>query len=137
MAGLKDELDPAGFTFVMGQRYSTNVADEWLSAPGHVVWDDCATSAIERRADAVVPAFQRAVAALVAAQGADPAAWRWGKLHDLHIKHAFGSKAALASLVNLPQSEAAGGLDSVWKSVARRPRIWAWIESATSVTDMS
>jgi len=116
MAGLKDELDPAGFAFVMGQRYSTNVADEWLSAPGHVVWDSRDTPAVERRADVVVPAFKRAVAALVAAQGSDPASWRWGRLHDLQIKHAFGSKAAVAGLVNLPQSEAAGGLDSIWKS---------------------
>lgn len=116
MGALRDELDPAAFTFVMGQRYSTNVADLWLSAPGHVVWDARDTPAVERRADVVVPAFKRAVAALVAAQGPDPAAWRWGRLHDLQIKHAFGSQKALAGLVNLPQSEAAGGLDSVWKS---------------------
>jgi penicillin amidase len=116
MAALQDELDAAGFTFVMGQRYSTNVADEWLCAPGHVVWDRRDTPAVERRTDAVVTAFRRAVADLQAAQGPDPAAWAWGKLHDLHPKHAFGSRDALAGLVNLPPSEAAGGLDSVWKS---------------------
>ena len=31
-------------------------------------------------------------------------------------RHPFGGKSALASLVNLPASEAGGGLDSIWKS---------------------
>jgi len=116
MTALGDELDAAGYAFVLGQRYSTNVADEWLCAPGHVVWDDRGTPAVERRADAVVPAFRKAVADLAAAQGPDPATWRWGALHDVEPRHAFGSKSALAGLVNLPRAEAAGALDSVWKS---------------------
>ena len=61
-------------------------------------------------------AFAEAVDDLVAAQGAKPEEWRWGKVHYVEPRHPFGGKSALADLVNLPRTEAGGALDSVWKS---------------------
>jgi penicillin amidase len=116
VAALRDELDPAGFEFLLSQRYSTNVADLWFDAADHPVWDDRATPAPETRADVVRAAFRRAVARLVADLGPSPADWRWGRLHTLQIKHAFGGQKSLAGFVNLPVAEVGGGLDSVWKS---------------------
>jgi penicillin G amidase len=116
MAALADELDERGFEFVMAQRYSTNVADLWFDREDHVVWDHRGTSATERRADVLRPAFSKAVAWLAERQGPMPAAWQWGLVHDILFKHAFGSKGALADFVNMPQTPVGGGLDSVWKS---------------------
>jgi len=116
MHALRDELDERGFEFVMAQRYSTNVADLWFGEAEHPVWDDRSTPRVERRGDILVAAFKRAVARLVREQGEDPLGWRWGKIHDLQMRHLFGSEKAIAGLVNLPAMEAGGGLDSVWKS---------------------
>ncbi len=114
---IEDELDAAGFAFIMGQRYSTNVADQWIERYEHVVWDDRRTpDHVEARDEVTRAAFREAIAFLSEQQGEDPAAWTWGKLHDIRAKHAFGSRKAIADFVNMPQSPVGGGLDSVWKS---------------------
>jgi penicillin amidase len=76
------------------------------------VWDDRRTPAVESRRDVVRAALEKAVAAL----GEDPAKWRWGALHWHRPQHAFGSRAVLDGLVNLPKMEAGGELDTIWKS---------------------
>ncbi|MBI5527930.1 MAG: penicillin acylase family protein [Deltaproteobacteria bacterium] len=116
IAALQDEVDEPGFEFILAQRYSTNVADLWHDNPEHVVWDNRCTPATETRKDVITGAFKKAVASLAKDFGPDPAKWRWGAIHDVHHKHLFGSKKELDTLVNLPRMEAAGGLDSVWKS---------------------
>lgn len=113
LLALADELSPRGLKFLLSQRYSTNVADGWFLSEDHVVWDHRGTAARETRADALPPAFRAAVAALIESQGEDPAAWRWGALHDMELKHAFGGKL---SAFNLPQVGVPGGQESVWKS---------------------
>jgi penicillin amidase len=116
MAALIDEVDDRGFEFIMGQRYSTNVADLWFDGADHVVWDHRGTVERETRATVVRGSFRKAVAWLAQRQGPSPAAWQWGRVHDALFKHAFGSKAALSDFVNMPRVEVGGGLDSVWKS---------------------
>jgi penicillin amidase len=116
MAALVDEVDARGFEFIMAQRYSTNVADLWFDRADHVVWDHRGTAAPEGRAEVVRAAFGKAVAWVAERQGSDPRAWQWGQVHDVLFKHAFGSKAALAGFVNMPEVGVGGGLDSVWKS---------------------
>jgi penicillin amidase len=116
VAALRDELDADGFAFFLADRYSTNVADQWLEDAACPVWDDRSTPAPEGRDQALRAAFQRAVAGLVASLGGRPSDWRWGRVHDLEIHHPFGGREALAASVNLPRAEVAGGLDSVWKS---------------------
>jgi len=116
MAALVDELDEAGFAFIMAQRYSTNAADEWLVDPDHPVWDHRGTPGIEKRTAVVRVAFKRAVDKLSAEHGSRPSQWRWGRMHDLVVTHPFGGMKILAEFLNLPRFEASGGLDSVWKS---------------------
>ena len=116
IAALRDELDDRGFEFIMGQRYSTNVADLWFDEADHVVWDDRGTAAVEHRREVLVASLRKAVAFLTETQGVYPSSWRWGALHDVQIQHVFGSRDAIAGLVNIPRAEVGGGLDSVWKS---------------------
>ncbi|MBI2889815.1 MAG: penicillin acylase family protein [Nitrospirae bacterium] len=116
LAALGDEVDRAGVEFILAQRYSTNIYDQWIEEVDHPVWDDRTTARTERRPEVIRSAFRKAVAALEDEQGSDPGKWRWGRLHDMHVKHMFGSKRFLAGLVNIPPHEAGGALDSVWKS---------------------
>jgi penicillin amidase len=116
ISALQDEVDAHAFEFILSQRYSTNVADQWFDRVDHPIWDDLSTAAVEVRSDILVPAFKRAVAYLISQQGNDPTAWRWGKLHSLHLSHFFGAKKAIGSFVNLEADMVGGGLDSVWKS---------------------
>jgi len=113
---LRDEVDSRGLEFILSQRYSTNAFDGWLASADHIVWDDRGTPDVEARAGVVQQAFQVAVAQLRDTQGKDPSAWRWGRLHDLHIQHVIGSQRLLAGFVNLPWTEAPGASASVWKS---------------------
>jgi penicillin amidase len=113
---LRDEVDSRGLKFILSQRYSTNAFDSWMSSADHIVWDDRGTPDVETRAGVVQQAFQVAVAQLRDTQGNDPSAWRWGRLHDLHIQHVTGSQRLLAGFVNLPWTEAPGASASVWKS---------------------
>jgi penicillin amidase len=113
---LHDELDPAAYRFMLSQRYSTNVADLWFEQATHPVWDDRSTWRIETRRDVLIRAFSKAVARLRKDLGPVPEEWRWGKMHFLQIRHAFGGRKALSKFMNLRSSAVGGGLDSVWKS---------------------
>ena len=113
IAAMVDEVDQAGLSYLLSQRYFTNAVDLWYDDPAHPVWDDRATPATEGRAEVVQAAFRRAVVSLRETQGSDPKAWRWGVLHDMHARHPFGGKLPA---FNLAHMEAHGGPDSIWKS---------------------
>ena len=112
----QDELSPRGLSFIMSMRYAPNIFDQWYDDPKHPVWDDAGEPGVQDAYEIVGRAFRTAVAWLQERQGEDPKKWRWGEEHYLHLKHAFGSKKALAGFVNLEPMEAAGGMDSIWKS---------------------
>jgi len=57
-----------------------------------------------------------ALEAAVASLDDDVTQWKWGARHWHKPQHAFGSKGALDSLVNLPKMGAGGELDSIWKT---------------------
>jgi penicillin amidase len=113
---LEDELSAPAVKFFLAQRYSTNTSDAWFADAKHVVWDDRRTPAVETRDEVVRAAFEAAVTELAAAQGDEPAAWRWGALHWHRPMHAFGARSALDGTVNLERLEAGGELDSIWKT---------------------
>ncbi|MFZ5444926.1 MAG: penicillin acylase family protein [Myxococcota bacterium] len=112
LAALEDELPAPAVKFFLAQRYSTNTSDLWFSRDDHPVWDDRRTPQVETRREVVRAALEKAVAAL----GDDVSTWRWGARHVHKPQHAFGSRAVLDGLVNLPPLEAGGELDSIWKS---------------------
>ncbi|MEZ4771496.1 MAG: penicillin acylase family protein [Caldilineales bacterium] len=69
--------------------------------PEDTWWDDVSTPAVETQADIVPAAFGRAVAALQAGFGDDPARWRYGDPHYANFDHlVFGGVAPLDSLFN-------------------------------------
>ncbi len=112
VAAIEDELAAPAVKFFLGQRYSTNTSDLWFERDDHPVWDDRRTPVVETRRDVVRAALEQAVTAL----GPDVKAWRWGTLHWHRPMHAFGSRSVLDGLVNLPKMEAAGELDTIWKT---------------------
>ncbi len=114
---LRDEVDDRALAFLLAQRYVTNPIDLWFLDPAHPAWDDRRTPKVERRAEILREALARAVAWLEARQGDDPAKWAWGRAHENHIRHLFGTQPALASFFNLPPRPAPGGFDTVWKSM--------------------
>ncbi len=116
MQAMLDEVDTPARTFLLAQRHMTNMCDKWLQTPAHVVWDNPGTDILETRPRVIRDAFRRAVAQLEQDQGTEPSKWRWGKLHDMHLQHPFGSLPWLGGFFNLPHSETGGGPDSVWKS---------------------
>ncbi|RJO67473.1 MAG: penicillin acylase family protein, partial [Myxococcales bacterium] len=116
LSALGDEAEPRVVEYILANRYSTAVADLWFDDPNHVAWDRRDTPVVETRREILRAAFVRAVAMLAGKQGKDPAAWQWGKLHELTIAHAFGAKKAVGKKFNLPRTGVGGGLDSVWKT---------------------
>jgi penicillin amidase len=114
LAALTDELSPRGLQFLLSQRYTTNVVDWWITNADHVVWDNRATAAIEKRPAVMRAAFKQAVAWIAERLGDDPSRWRWGDLHRMHFKHLFGARL---SAFNLEDAGALGSDDSVWKSL--------------------
>jgi penicillin amidase len=63
-----------------------------LNQPESPWWDEASTSTVETRDDVVHQALTAADDELVAAQGKDPAAWRWGRMHTLYVRNqSFGS----------------------------------------------
>lgn len=115
-AAIEDELPAPAVKFFLAQRYSTNTSDAWFADAQHVVWDDRRTPAVETRDGVVRAAFEAAVVDLSAAQGDEPARWRWGALHWHRPMHAFGARSVLDGTVNLERMEAGGELDSIWKT---------------------
>jgi len=111
-----DEVDGPAGKFLLAQRHVSNVCDKWFLTPGQVLWDHRGTDIVETRPQVIRNAFRRAVAQLEEDQGTEPSQWRWGKLHDMHVQHPFGSLPWLCGFFNLPHSETGGGPESVWKS---------------------
>ncbi len=112
VVAISDELPAPAVKFFLAQRYSTNTSDLWFERDDHPVWDDRRTPAVESRRDVVRAALEAAVASL----DDDVTQWKWGARHWHKPQHAFGSKGALDSLVNLPKMGAGGELDSIWKT---------------------
>jgi penicillin amidase len=59
--------------------------------------------------------FHKALAETVAELGADPAAWRWGKLHQVLFEHPFNELPVLGRLFSRGPFPAGGDNDTVWQ----------------------
>lgn len=87
-----------------------------LAEPGSPWWDRVETPATETRDDLLGRALTDAYQELVAAQGGDPARWRWGRMHRLHLRDGtFGTSGIgpVEALFNRGPFPAAGGSDAV------------------------
>jgi penicillin amidase len=69
--------------------------DALLGLPSSAWWDAQGTPDIEQRDQILWRAIDDAVKELTATQGADPAAWRWGKMHTLELEHATLGKSGI------------------------------------------
>jgi penicillin G amidase len=88
-----------------------------IDKPDNAWWDDISTKDItETRDDIVRQAFKAAYDALVARQGSDRNAWRWGKLHTAtFVSDPLGASgiAPIENMVNRGPVEASGATDAV------------------------
>ena len=110
---IQDEVDENSLKYLLNFRYFTNGVDLWFDDPSHPVWDDRSTGKLETRADVVRSAFLCGLSWLRMTLGDNLQAWKWGKLHALHIQHTLGSKV---NSFNLPNWRAPGASSSVWKA---------------------
>jgi penicillin amidase len=110
---IQDEVGENSLKYLLNFRYFTNGVDLWFDDPSHPVWDDRSTGKLETRADVVRSAFLRGLSWLRMTLGDNLQAWKWGKLHTLHIQHTLGSKV---NSFNLPNWRAPGASSSVWKA---------------------
>jgi len=87
-----------------------------LTAPLSPWWDRVATPTRETRDDVLRRALSDAYQELAAAQGDDPARWRWGRMHRLTVRNAsFGSSGIgpVERMFNRGPVPVAGGSDLV------------------------
>jgi penicillin G amidase len=82
---LSDQM-PEGYKDIQATETDLQPILALLDTPDDAWWDDAATAdVVEQRDDILARAFAEGYAALVAAQGPDRAAWRWGRAHISHF----------------------------------------------------
>jgi penicillin amidase len=86
-------------------------------ADGGARWlDRQDTPAVEDRAAIFRAALAKAAAELAQRLGSDPAAWRWGDLHQIELQHPLGRVRALAPLFNVGPAPMPGHAQTVNKT---------------------
>jgi penicillin amidase len=81
-------------------------------SPDDPWWDDPLTADTEGRDAVITASLDAAYADLVGLQGSDPAAWRWGALHNLTLEHGTLGASGIApieALFNRGPIDTAGG----------------------------
>jgi penicillin amidase len=103
-----DELGPELAKDMLASWYFWQERFDALAATPDSLWfDDVGTpDRLETLADVIRAAAPRARAALVAAQGSDPAAWQWGRAHTLDFVSPLRRSG--------PGRELVGGLSFPW-----------------------
>ena len=125
-----------------GDRWFTVVRNLWDS-PKDTWWDDVRTTdKVETRDDAVVRALDEAATELTGLQGADPAAWNWGKLHTLTVTNQTLGKSGIGLIERLfnrgPVTTSGGG--SIVNATGWNPAdgyTVTWIPSMRMVLDFA
>ncbi|MCX6291161.1 MAG: penicillin acylase family protein [Bacteroidetes bacterium] len=103
------DFDQFLFTHVM-----KNTVAPFIKNENSVWWDDVRTKdATENRKQIVEKSFDQTIAELEVQLGADPAKWKWGKVHLLEHAHAIGSKKPLDKIFNIGPFPAPGGNETV------------------------
>jgi len=101
---LADEVGPAIYERMLGQRGYFDALEGVLTRDDGWWCDDKATPAVETCADQVNAAFTAALDELQALQGADVAAWQWGRAHQARSEHRpFSRVKALARWFEIRQ----------------------------------
>ena len=92
---LADEIGAPLFDRLLGQRGYFDSLEGVLARDDAWWCDDKTTTAVETCADQINRAFTAALNELQALQGADVAAWQWGKAHQARSEHRPFSKVKL------------------------------------------
>lgn len=79
-------------------------------------FDDINTPERENLAQILEKSLTETAAFLKEKLGAEPSAWRWGKLHQIEMQHPLGSVKPLDKVFNLGPYEVGGHFSTVWQS---------------------
>ncbi|MGD9321980.1 MAG: penicillin acylase family protein, partial [Desulfobacteraceae bacterium] len=83
----------------------------------HSSWfDDVNTLERENLAHILEKSLMETAVFLKQQLGAEPSAWRWGKLHQIEMEHPLGSVKPLDKLFNIGPYEVGGHFSTVWQS---------------------
>jgi penicillin amidase len=106
LARIFDEL-PAGLKPDGDDRWF-EVVRSLLANPSSRWWDDRSTSTVESATDIAAEAVREAAGELERRLGADPGAWRWGRLHQLTVRNQTFGKSGIAPIEWLFNADPAG-----------------------------
>lgn len=87
-----------------------------MADPGSAWFDDRTTPERETLAEILEKSLTESDAFLRKHLGADPAAWRWGRLHRIVFEHPLGQVPPLDRIFNLGPFETGGDFSTVWQS---------------------
>lgn len=109
----EDEMGPEALAVYGGLADCWNHFKAFVGDEASPFWDDRRTTAVELRADIIARALSDAAALIEGRLGPDPAAWRWGVLHQLAFVHPLGMAGPLAPLFNIGPFPQPGGNEIV------------------------
>jgi penicillin amidase len=108
-----DELGQEGLqAFISNHALKRNLATI-LRNPASVWWDNVATPEQETQAAVLARAFDQAVADLTAQLGADPAQWRWERVHHLTHQHPLHVLPVVGHYFNVGPFAVPGGSETI------------------------
>jgi penicillin amidase len=90
-----------------------------MSDPKSPWFDDVNTPDRENLALILEKSLMETAAFLKEKLGPDPSDWRWGRLHQIEIKHPLGQVKPLDRIFNLGPYEGGGHFATVWQSAVR------------------
>jgi penicillin amidase len=108
-----DELGDLASDYVNGGDFNRVAMINLLAKADSKWWDNVATSAVETREDILKKSIEDAAVQLVAELGADPAGWKWGKLHTATFKSQALGDAPVSFIFNRGPVEVDGGTATV------------------------
>lgn len=88
---IKDDLSPASYKSIMGQRMLLEkLMFSILQGNGSAWIDDKSTKQKETFNDIVIRSFKETISDLIIKLDEDPENWQWGKIHTLTMSHPMG-----------------------------------------------
>jgi penicillin amidase len=96
--------------------HSRIIFQSLMSDPSSPWFDDIHTPKQEKFSDILQKSLLETSAFLQEKLGPDPSDWRWGRLHQVEIRHPLGRMKPIDRILNLGPYEGGGHFSTVWQS---------------------
>jgi len=110
---MADEISDKAFEVLTSTSILKNSYEQFIKNDSSPWWDNTQTEKKETRSIIVENAARKTIELLTKTSGANPAEWKWGKIHTLTHKHAFNSVAALRGVFNVGPFSVSGGSEVI------------------------